>query len=162
MRLYRLNETTGEYMIANKTDLLAASQRLASLQHRKPVISNASAFIQYLRLQMENLPTEQLRVIYLDNANRILGDQVLSEGVEDQTAVYPRKIMQEALKRNATGIIVTHNHPAGQPRPTDTDLVITKALHKACKTLDIRFLDHLIIAADGGSGYFSFREEGLI
>lgn len=161
MRLYYLNEETGEYCKAGKKEILAAGQEIARLQHLKPVISSASAFIDYLKLQMQLLPTEQFRVVYLNNQNRIIGDDVLSEGVEDQTSVYPKKIVRECLMRYATGVIVTHNHPTGQLTPSSADRGITKAIAAACDTLEIRFLDHIIIGTEG-NGYFSFRENGLL
>ncbi|MEW6709739.1 MAG: DNA repair protein RadC [Candidatus Riflebacteria bacterium] len=127
----------------------------------QPVISSASSLIDYLGTAMANLPEEQFRVIFLDNSNRILKDEVLSEGVEDQTAVYPRKVVKRALMLNATGIIVVHNHPTGQLTPSNADRNITKALVTAAESLDLRFLDHIIVGREG-KGYFSFRENGLI
>lgn len=164
MKLYYVNEATGTYEPAGKKEILAGAQYAARLQHLKPTICNSSALIQYLQLQMMLLATEQLRVIYVNNENRILCDEVLSEGTEDQTAVYPRKIMQSCLLKNATGIIVTHNHPTGQLRPSNADISITRQIDGACSTLDIRFLDHVIVGVgeDLDKGYFSFRENGLL
>jgi len=125
------------------------------------VISAASSLITYLGTSMENLPEEQLRVLFVNNSNKIIKDEVLSEGVEDQTAVYPRKIMKRAMALHATGIIVVHNHPTGQLRPSNADLVITRAIAAAADTLDLRFLDHIIVGKED-KGYFSFRENGLI
>lgn len=126
-----------------------------------PVVSSASALLGYLEGVMANLPIEQFRVVYLDNSNRIIKDESLSEGVEDQTSVYPRKVMQRALLLHATGVIVAHNHPTGKLSPSNADLRITRALVSAADAVDIRFLDHIIIGCEG-KGYFSFRENGLI
>lgn len=126
-----------------------------------PAISSASMLMDYLGATMANLPEEQLRVIFLDNSNRILKDEILSEGIEDQTAVYPRKVVKRALMLNATGIIVVHNHPTGQLTPSNADRNITKALVAAAESLDLRMLDHIIVGREG-KGYFSFRENGLI
>lgn len=125
------------------------------------VISSGSELINYLGNAMENLPEEQLRVIFLNNANRIIKDEVLSDGVEDQTAVYPRKIMKRAMALHATGVIVVHNHPTGQLRPSNADLVITRSLVAAADALAIRMLDHVIVGREE-KGYFSFRENGLL
>lgn len=127
----------------------------------EPTISAASSLIAYLGTSMENLPEEQLRVLFVNNSNKIIKDEILSEGVEDQTAVYPRKIMKRAMALNATGIIVVHNHPTGQLRPSNADLVITRAIATAAEALDLRFLDHIIVGKED-KGYFSFRENGLI
>jgi DNA repair protein RadC len=124
-------------------------------------IANGSDLIRYLGAAMENLPEEQLRVIFVNNANRIIKDEVLSRGVEDQTAVFPRQIMKRAMALHATGIIVVHNHPTGQLRPSNADLVITRSLVAAADTLAIRMLDHIIVGREE-KGYFSFRENGLI
>lgn len=127
----------------------------------EPVISAASSLIAYLGTSMQDLPEEQLRVLFVNNSNKIIKDEVLSHGVEDQTAVYPRKIMKRAMALNATGIIVVHNHPTGQLRPSNADLVITRAIATAAEALDLRFLDHIIVGRED-KGYFSFRENGLI
>lgn len=124
-------------------------------------ISSGSDLIKYLGAAMENLPEEQLRVIFVNNANRIIKDEVLSRGVEDQTAVFPRQIMKRAMALHATGIIVVHNHPTGQLRPSNADLVITRSLVAAADALAIRMLDHVIVGSEE-KGYFSFRENGLI
>ncbi len=126
-----------------------------------PIISSASALIDYLGATMANLPEEQFRVIFFDNSNRILKDEILSEGIEDQTAVYPRKVVKRALMINATGFIVVHNHPTGQLNPSNADRNITRALLAAAESLDLRLLDHIIVGREG-KGYFSFRENGLL
>jgi DNA repair protein RadC len=126
-----------------------------------PVISSASSLVEYLGKVMANLPEEQFRVIFLDNSNRIIKDEILSDGIEDQTAVYPRKVVKRALLLNSTGIIVVHNHPTGQLTPSSADRKITNALLAAAETLELRFLDHIIVGREG-KGYFSFRENGLI
>lgn len=124
-------------------------------------ISNGSDLIRYLGAAMEHLPEEQLRVIFLNNSNRIIKDEVLSRGVEDQTAVFPRQIMKRAMAVHATGFIVVHNHPTGQLRPSNADLVITRSLAAAADALAIRMLDHVIVGRED-KGYFSFRENGLL
>ncbi len=128
---------------------------------RAPSISSASDLLQYLAGSMANLPEEEFRVVFVDNANSIIRDEVISKGVENQTAVYPKQVIRRALALHATGIVVVHNHPTGQVHPSPADREITMALLEAAKALDIRLLDHLILGREG-KGYFSFREEGLI
>ena len=156
-----VKEETGEYRPATRKDIAAEAQRIAKIQNLKPIISSNSALVEYLKLVMMTRETEQMRVIYMDNANRVIGEEVVSEGVEDQTAVYPRMICRKALERYATGIIVVHNHPTGQLRPSNADIIITRSLAAATETLSIRMLDHVIIGMDQ-PGYFSFRENGMI
>ncbi len=147
--------------------LVAAVREISLLLGRRramavdATISNGSDLIRYLGEAMQNLPEEQLRVIFVNNANRIIKDEVLSKGVEDQTAVFPRQIMKRAMTLHATGIIVVHNHPTGQLRPSNADLVITRSLVAAAEALAIRMLDHLIVGNED-KGYFSFRENGLL
>ncbi|OIP31782.1 hypothetical protein AUK22_00690 [bacterium CG2_30_54_10] len=126
-----------------------------------PAISTASDLIAYLGATMSNLPIEQFRVVFVNNVNRIIKDESVSTGTEDQTAVYPRQVMKRALAVHATGILVAHNHPTGSLRPSPADLEITRALAAAAGALEIRLLDHLILGREG-QGYFSFRENGLI
>ncbi|KAF1080106.1 MAG: UPF0758 family protein [Candidatus Rifleibacterium amylolyticum] len=126
-----------------------------------PAIASGSVLIDYLGTSMESLPEEQLRVIFVNNLNRVIKDEVLSSGTEDQTAVYPRKIMKRAMALHATGIIVVHNHPTGNLRPSNADINITRQLVAAAATLDLRFLDHVIVGREE-KGYFSFRENGLL
>lgn len=126
-----------------------------------PAIASGSVLMTYLGSSMETLPEEQLRVIFVNNLNRVIKDEVISSGTEDQTAVYPRKIMKRAMALHATGIIVVHNHPTGQLRPSNADINITRALAAAANTLDLRLLDHVIVGREE-KGYFSFRENGLL
>ena len=135
------------------------------LRHRafnnRELLKDAKAAAAYLGGVMANLPIEQFRVVFLDNANAVLAEETLSSGVEDQTAVYPKQVMKRALAHNATGILVAHNHPTGHLTPSSADHEITRALAAAAGTLDIRFLDHLILGREN-EGYFSFREHGFL
>lgn len=157
-----VRETSGEYRAATLSEINAAGLKAAKLKKGQMIsIQSASNLIVHLGLTMRHLPEEQLRVILVDNSNRIIKELVMSEGLEDQTAVYPRKVMKAALLNHATGIVVAHNHPTGQLRPSNADLAITRELVKAAEALDLRFLDHVIIG-DEELGYFSFRENGFI
>ena len=103
---------------------------------------------------------EECVVIYLNHASRIIGAQKLSKGGINATVVDIRIILATALKSLATGIIIAHNHPSGKLVPSDADKKITKQLSMASELMDIKLLDHLIIAPD--DGYFSFADDGLI
>ena len=91
---------------------------------------------------------ENLGLICLDSANRILDARIINQGTINQTQVYPREIARAALLVDATGIIVFHNHPAGQPRPSAEDLAVTRNLRESLKLLEITLLDHLILAGN--------------
>ena len=122
--------------------------RQKSFGERKPMASAAEA-VEYLRAIMVNLPEERFHVVYFDQANVVVADETLSHGVEDQTAVYPRLVMKRVLHHHATGFLVAHNHPSGHLTPSQADRDITRALDAAAATLDLRFLDHLILGREG-------------
>lgn len=122
-------------------------------------IDNPEALHNYCRMAMGALPHEEFRVIFLDSGNKVLGDQVLEEGTVDRAAVYPRQVMDAALRRHAAKLVFVHNHPNGNLVPSEHDKTLTRALVLAATTLQIGVLDHLIVSSDG---VFSFREEGLL
>lgn len=122
-------------------------------------ISSTGALVEYCTIKMAGLRDEQFRVVFLNASNEIIFDEVLHEGTVDESAVYPRKIIQRALAHNSTGVIFVHNHPGGSPKPSDHDKVLTAELVRVARGMSIRVLDHLII---GKSGYFSFRERGML
>lgn len=103
--------------------------------------------------------TESFIVIYLNRANNSIGWQKLSSGGTTGTIIDVKVLMTTALKCNAHGVILSHNHPSGNLRPSDMDLAVTKKLVKAGEFLEIKILDHIIVTA---SGYYSFQDEGEI
>lgn len=123
------------------------------------VISGTGALIDYCNSVMSGLKDEQFRAIYLNSTNSVIGDEAIQEGTVNQSVVYPRKVMERALKHGATALIFVHNHPGGSCRPSRDDELITKELIKVAKALDMTVHDHLIICA---GGYYSFREHGKL
>lgn len=126
---------------------------------KKDIISSPKDLLNYCRSSMAYLGDEQFKVIYLNSKNEIINEVVAQEGTVDQTAVYPRKIIERALKEKAVALIFVHNHPSGNPTPSAHDKNLTKTLMKAADPLGIKVHDHIII---GKNGYFSFKEEELI
>ena len=122
-------------------------------------VSGTPDLVRYCRLQMAHLGDEQFRVLFLNNQNRIIRDEVLQEGTVDRAEVYPRKILEKALKYKASAMILVHNHPSGSPDPSEQDKKLTKTLVKTARDLGIAVHDHMIIAQ---GSVFSFREEGLM
>ncbi len=108
---------------------------------------------------MASLRDEQFRMVYLNAKNEMLHDEIIQEGTVDQTAVYPRKIVERALAAGAVSVILVHNHPSGDPDPSAHDRRLTEALVAATKLLSIRVHDHIII---GRYGYYSFAENGVL
>jgi DNA repair protein RadC len=126
---------------------------------QRNVIASPQALIKYLRASMAALRDEQFRVVYLNAKNELLHDEIIQEGTIDQTAVYPRKIVERALSAGAVSIILVHNHPSGDPSPSSHDSKLTSALVNATKLLNIRVHDHIIV---GNNGYYSFAENGSL
>jgi len=113
----------------------------------------------YLYLSMRDLKSEVFKVMFLNAQNRIIETEDLFEGTLTASAVYPREITKSAIKHNAAALIFAHNHPSGDPAPSDNDKQITRDLVFAANIMQIKVLDHIII---GDNCYFSFADEGLI
>ena len=122
-------------------------------------ISCTTELINYCRSALGGLKDERFCVIYLNAQNRMIDMEVIEEGIVNQAVVYPRKVLENTLKRKASAIILVHNHPSGHVKPSDADIRLTQTIREAAKTLDILVHDHLIV---GENHFFSFREEGLI
>lgn len=103
---------------------------------------------------------ETFKVLLLNNANKIIGDTTISEGGLTSTIVDVRMILQTALVSNATSIILTHNHPSGNPRPSGHDDNLTKKIKSACELMDIRLLDHIIVTPY--DSFYSYCDEGRL
>jgi DNA repair protein RadC len=113
----------------------------------------------YCQTAMGGLKDEQFRVIYLDAQNRIIDVETIQEGIVNQAVVYPRKVLEKALRRSASAIILVHNHPSGHVKPSEADIRLTKTIQDTARMLDILVHDHIII---GENRFFSFREEGMM
>jgi DNA repair protein RadC len=124
-----------------------------------PILTNSQALIDYLFADMAHLPAERLRVLYLNSKNRLLRDEVMSEGSVNETQIYPREIVRRALELGATALILAHNHPSGDPEPSEGDIEATRRIAAAAGALDIHIHDHVILAR---SGWSSFRSLGLL
>lgn len=125
----------------------------------KAVLNNWQAVLDYSYASLKNLNYEVFRVLFLDKKHQLIEDELLGIGENDYVAVSSKAIAKKALLLNASSIILMHNHPTGDLRPSNADIKTTNEIILALKNLEIKILDHLII---GGSGYFSFKEGGLI
>ena len=108
---------------------------------------------------MAHRETEQFRVLYLDRKNVIIADEEQGKGTVDHVPVYPREVAKRALELNASALILVHNHPSGDPTPSQNDIDMTQQIHNACNALGLTLHDHLII---GKSRELSFRAEGYL
>lgn len=125
----------------------------------KPILTSWQRLLDYLHATMANAKIEQFRVLYLNRKNVLIHDEIHREGTVDQSAVYPREIIKKALDLGATAIILIHNHPSGDPSPSEADLYLTNEVIDACRPLGIAVHDHIIVAK---SGHLSFKSAGLI
>ncbi|MGJ8686854.1 MAG: RadC family protein [Spongiibacteraceae bacterium] len=123
------------------------------------VISSASATRQFLRAQLRAEVREVFAVLYLDNQHRMICYEPLFYGTIDGAAVYPREIVRRAIELHAAAVILAHNHPSGVAEPSDADTRITHRIREALALLDIRLLDHCVVA---GAEVVSMAERGLI
>jgi len=122
-------------------------------------IPSLPVLVDYCRTSMGGLKDEEFRVIYLNSQNEIITEETIQEGTVDQTVVYPRKVLEGALRHKATGLILVHNHPSGKLTPSTADRELTRAIIQAAQPLSITVHDHLIIAKQG---YYSMAEHHLI
>ena len=107
---------------------------------------------------------EQFRVLFLDKRNQLISDELQQVGTVDHTPVYPREVIKRALELSTTALILVHNHPSGDPSPSQSDHSLTRRLAEAAELLQIKLLDHVIIGApaEGRQPYFSFKEAGVL
>ncbi len=134
-------------------------RRQATQIKEKPKITSSQDAYNCVYASMEDLPHEVFKILLLNRNNRVTRIETISVGGVAGTVVDPKVIFKKALDEQASSIILTHNHPSGNLKPSQADIDITKKLVKAGSTLEINVLDHLIIS---DKGYFSFLDEGLI
>ena len=139
----------------------AANLYLQQRTEKVNCLATDEAMIEFWRSRLGGLRDEVFEVAYLNSGYRMLKDGVerLEEGTIDRATVYPRKVMEAALKRGATVLVFAHNHPNGNVNPSDQDKILTRALVLAAETLQIKIHDHLILSSDT---VFSFRKAGLL
>lgn len=138
----------------------AAAKRMTQQQIiNRCVLGNRSAVEEYCRAQMAYEQKEQFRLLFLNNKNVLIADEVQQIGTVNHTPVYPREVVKRALELSATAIILVHNHPSGDPTPSKDDIEMTKRLRDAGKPVGIAIHDHFIV---GKHGLYSFAEQGLL
>jgi DNA repair protein RadC len=125
----------------------------------RPYCRSSREVFDYLYHALRDLKREKFKVLFLDAKNQILEEKTLFEGTVDSSAVYPREIIKDALRFEASSLIFVHNHPSGDPEPSLCDKEITRDLVGAARLMQIKVLDHIII---GNNCFFSFSDHGLI
>ncbi len=126
---------------------------------QRTVISSWSQLVNYCRMSMAHASREQFRVLFLDVKNQLIADEVLNEGTIDHAPVYPREVARRALEHSAAAIILVHNHPSGDPKPSAADVAITREIVAALGAVSVKVHDHLVIGRNGAE---SFKSLGLL
>lgn len=124
----------------------------------KPVLSSWNKLLDYCRADLARAKTEHFRLLFLDKKNQLIHDEVHQVGTVDHAPVYPREVAKRCLELSATAVILVHNHPSGDPTPSQADVAITKDIAKALSAIGVSVHDHLVI---GRKGHTSFKSLGL-
>lgn len=158
----RLHEVSGvgEAVVQELKIVEAAAQRLSRARVlKRNIISSWDALLDYCHTTMAHRDAEHFRVLFLDRRNALIADEEQARGTVNHVPVYPREVAKRALELNASALILVHNHPSGDPTPSESDIAMTERIRRAVEALDITLHDHLII---GRSRELSFRDEGLL
>ena len=150
----------GDAVVLELKIIEASAQRLMRARvMNRPVLSSWDALIDYCHTAMSHRETEQFRILFLDRKNVLIADEEQAKGTVDHVPVYPREVVKRALELNASALILVHNHPSGDPTPSDADITMTGQVQDAAQVLGITLHDHLII---GKSRELSFRAQGYL
>ena len=150
----------GVYRPAQAAEVLQAAQELLLSQVRHlEVLSSPQLVRDFLRVRLGGVEHEIFAMLHLDAQNRVIDYVEMFRGTVTQTSVYPREVVKEALARNTAALILVHNHPSGSTQPSRADEALTQTLKAALALVDVRVLDHLIVA---GPDILSFAERGLL
>ena len=159
VRLFSLEEKHGPAL----EKLLVARELMRRLlveeMHYQDTLASPEAVRDYLRLFFIGKEHECFAALFLDSQNRLIVAEELFRGTLAQTSVYPREVVKQALRHNSAGVIFAHNHPSGVAEPSRADELLTSALKQALALVDIRVLDHFVVA---GTKVISFAERGLL
>ena len=136
-----------------------AQRAIAEQLKAGQLLGSPDAVRQYLRMTLGRQTHESFVVLFLDVKNRLLACEEMFRGTLTHTSVYPREVVKAALAHNAASVLLAHNHPSGAPEPSEADLLLTKALMQALALVDVRVLDHFIVA---GASVHSFAEHGQL
>jgi DNA repair protein RadC len=126
---------------------------------KKPVLRSWQKLLDYCHVAMSQEKREHFRVLFLNRKNELMADEVQQIGTVDHAPVYPREIVRRALELGATAMILVHNHPSGDPTPSDSDIAMTEEIIRAASALDLLVHDHLIISKNG---HISFKSLGIL
>ncbi len=155
-----IKQPNSRYRLATDGEVIQVARDCVGNQIGQGDILNSPDKVRcFLTLWLADRPYEVFAALFLDNQNRLLSAEELFRGTLSQTAVYPREVARRALELNAGGILITHNHPSGLDEASHADRLLTDTLRQTLQLLEIRVLDHIIVA---GKKTMSFAEHGLL
>ncbi|WP_313104416.1 RadC family protein [Stutzerimonas nitrititolerans] len=155
-----VRDAEGHYLPATADQILEAARRVVDLKVQRGAPFNAPDIVkEYLGAKLAGLEHEVFAVLFLDNQHRLIDYVEMFRGTIDSASVYPREVVKEALRVNAAAVILSHNHPSGYAKPSQADRTLTGRLKEALALVDVRTLDHIIVA---GPARVSFAELGLL
>lgn len=150
----------GDAVVQDLKLIEAVAHRMARARvMNRPVLSSWDALLDYCHTAMAHRDTEQFRILFLDRKNVLIADEEQARGTVDHVPVYPREVVKRALELNASALILVHNHPSGDPTPSEADITMTAQIQDAALVLGITLHDHLIV---GRSREVSFRAAGYL
>ena len=158
-QIARVGDVSEGAAAAIKIAQAAALRLLESRVKDRPILGSWQALLDYLHADMAHHPVERVRVLFLNSKNMLIRNEPMGEGSVDEAAVYAREIIRRALEYHATALILVHNHPSGDPQPSQQDIKLTREIVEAGRHLKIAVHDHVIVGAHGHS---SLRSMGLI
>ncbi len=148
----------GDSVVSELKLIRAAALRLGKSQlSNRPILSSWNEVVSYLTAAQAFEQKEQFRILFLDRKNRLIIDEVQSEGTINHTPVYIREVLKRALDHSASAILLVHNHPSGDPTPSRADIEMTKQISTAAQPLGIIVHDHIIIGRDGHASFKALR-----
>ena len=150
-----------KYMLARERKTVDKALEILASYMRGPscAFTSPDAVKQYLCLHLGNLPYEAFGMLFLDSQHRLIAYETMFRGTLTQTSVYPREVVKTALHHNCAAVILAHNHPSGVAEPSQADELLTRSLKGALALVDVRVLDHIVVAGDST---MSFAERGLL
>jgi DNA repair protein RadC len=156
----RLREVrgVGDRTVTELKLIAAAASRISKGQlQQRTLLSSWNDVIDYCRTSMAFADKEQFRILFLDKRNQLISDEVQQTGTVDHTPVYPREVIKRALELSATAVILVHNHPSGDPTPSQADIQMTRAIIDIAAPLGISVHDHIIVGKNGHASMKGLR-----
>lgn len=155
-----VRDALGRYLPASVDQILEAARQAIEMKMQRGAEFTSPALVkEYLRNKLAGFEHEVFAVLFLDTRHRLIEYREMFHGTIDSASVYPREVVKEALRLNAAAVILSHNHPSGNPEPSSADKTLTQRLKEALALVEVRLLDHIIVA---GGATVSFAEHGLI